>query len=437
MSQVIDRRLNGKNKSAVNRQRFIRRFRGQIKKAVTDAVNKRSITDIDKGEKINIPSRDISEPTFRHAQGGKRQVVQPGNKEFITGDKVARPPQGGGEGGRGKASDSGEGMDDFVFELSREEFLEFFFDDLELPDLIKTQLATITEQKYHRAGYTTDGVPCNISIERSLRQALARRIALRAPNIARLQDVRVEMDVIPDDEENQEARAELLLEMENLERRINSIPFIDEIDLRYNHRVQRPEPSTQAVMFCVMDVSGSMDRERKDIAKRFFSLLYLFLQKNYEKIDVVFIRHHTIAKEVDEDDFFYSRETGGTVVSSALKMLDKVIHERYSSADWNIYVAQASDGDNWHGDSPLCRELLEEKIMPCLQYFAYVEINAEGHQRLWQEYERVAEHFNNFAMKQIDSAANIFPVFHDLFKKQMAFHNASQRHMALKRMASS
>ena len=104
-------------------------------------------------------------------------------------------------------------------------------------------------------------------------------------------------------------------------------------------------------MFCLMDVSGSMDEERKDIAKRFFILLYLFLTRNYERIEVVFIRHHTIAKEVDEDEFFHSRESGGTVVSSALKLMQEIIRERYPLTEWNIYAAQASDGDNWDDDS--------------------------------------------------------------------------------------
>ncbi len=425
MSQVVDRRLNGRNKSVVNRQRFIRRFRAQIKEAVTEAIGKRGITDLDRGEKVNIPRRDISEPVFRHGTAGRRQFTQPGNREFVTGDRIARPRGGGGGRGGGEASDSGEGMDDFVFELSREEFLDFFFDDLELPDLVKTQLATISEHKFKRAGYTQDGVPCNINVERSLKGALARRIALRAPHRARLRELSDELEQIDEDadeteEQRRARRSALEAEGVELRRRIRTIPFIDEFDLRYNHRVRQPQPTAQAVMFCLMDVSGSMDRERKDMAKRFFTLLYLFLNRNYERIEVVFIRHHTIAKEVDEDDFFYSRETGGTVVSSALKMMHDVIVDRYSSAQWNIYAAQASDGDNWHGDSPVCRELLIEKVMPCLQYFAYVEVNADERQRLWQEYERVSERYGNFAMRQIRSPADIYPVFHNLFEKKPA-----------------
>lgn len=419
-SQVIDRRLNGKNKSAVNRQRFIRRFKTQIRKAVSDGIQGRSITEMDKGERISIPAKDISEPSFRHGRGGRHEGVHPGNTDFTTGDKIARPNSGSGTGG--KASNTGEGEDDFVFELTREEFLEFFFEDLALPDLVKTQLATIVEHKNVRAGYTNDGVPANINVEHSLRRALGRRIALRGPHLRRLREVEAELDrlaALADGPEGAQIET-LESERQELKRRISAVPFIDNIDLRYNHRVKQPLPATRAVMFCLMDVSGSMDQHRKDIAKRFFILLYLFLTRSYERIELVFIRHHTVAKEVDEHDFFYSRETGGTVVSSALELMYEVIQARYSSAEWNIYAAQASDGDNWEADSPRCRDLLLEKLLPCLQYFAYVEITPDEHQSLWHAYEQVAAVSPNFAMQQIAGLTGIYPVFRELFKKQTA-----------------
>jgi uncharacterized sporulation protein YeaH/YhbH (DUF444 family) len=149
-------------------------------------------------------------------------------------------------------------------------------------------------------------------------------------------------------------------------------------------------------MFCVMDVSGSMDRARKDLAKRFFTLLYLFLKRNYEKIEVVFIRHHTVAKEVDEQEFFYSRETGGTVVSSALQLMGEIMAERYPMSSWNLYVAQASDGDNWHHDSPACRISCCKRIMPFVRYYAYIEITPDRHQSLWEAYEEVRETSSQF-----------------------------------------
>ncbi len=419
MSQIIDRRLNGKHKSAVNRQRFIKRFKAQIKKAAADAVAGRSITETERGEKVNIPARDISEPVFQHGAGGRRETIHPGNKEFVAGDKLPRPEGGGAGGHGGEASDSGEGEDSFVFELSREEFLEFFFEDLELPNLVKTQLMNVVDHRFVRAGYTRDGVPSNINVVRSLKGALARRIALGAPIRKALREAEKERE---DLRESNTADHVRLLELEKtvrrLRKRIATIPFIDTFDLRYNNRKKEPKPTTQAVMFCLMDVSGSMDEQRKDTAKRFFILLYLFLMRSYERIEVVFVRHHTQAKEVDEEEFFYARETGGTVVSSALKLMLEIVRERYPVSDWNIYGAQASDGDNWGNDSELCRELLLTEIMPLVQYFAYVEITLEDHQNLWEEYQKVAELCPHFAMQRIEGPADIYPVFRELLKQR-------------------
>lgn len=419
MTQLIDRRLNGKNKSAVNRQRFLRRYREKIKKAAADAVSGRSITDATSGEKINIPARDISEPHFRHGEGGVRENVHPGNTDFVTGDRIARPP-GGGSGGAGQnASDQGEGEDDFVFEISRDEFLEFFFEDLELPDLVKTQIKVALNYKMERAGHTREGVPSNINVVRSLSSALARRMALRGPHKKRLVVLEDELCALEKEGLEDSKRAlELKSEIGRLRAKIAAVPFIDTFDLRYNNRVKTPRPTTQAVMFCVMDVSGSMDEQRKDIAKRFFILLYLFLLRKYERIQVVFIRHHTTAREVDEEEFFYARETGGTVVSNALKLVHDVIVDRYPLADWNIYVAQASDGDNWSGDSGTCKELLLSKILPCVQYYAYVEISPDRDDGLWQEYRHVAQQCAHFAMQRINGLTDIYPVFRRLMKKR-------------------
>ena len=423
MSHFIDRRLNGKNKSAVNRQRFLKRYKTQLKRAVADAVDKRSITDMDSGEKVGIPSRDISEPVFHHGKGGVRDMVHPGNKQFESGDRIRRPEGGqGGGSGQGRASKDGQGEDDFVFELSREEFMDLLFEDLELPNLVRNQLIGTTEFKTVRAGYSTQGAPTNIDVVRSLKGAVARRTALGAPSRARIRELEEEVErlLASGVQETDPHIGELRAEIDRLKTRIAALPFIDTFDLRYQSFVKQPEPTSKAVMLCIMDVSGSMDQERKNLAKRFFILLYLFLKRNYDKIEVVFIRHHTIAQEVDEEDFFYSRETGGTVVSSALNLAYDVVKERYDPSVWNIYTAQASDGDNWDSDSSLCRDLLIEKLMPLMRYYAYVEITPRQHQSLWYAYEEVMAAHPHFAMQEIDGAEDIYPVFRELFKRQTA-----------------
>ena len=424
MSYIIDRRLNGKNKSMVNRQRFLRRYRNHIKKAVTDAVNKRSITDMERGEKISIPTRDTNEPVFGHGQGGARHRVLPGNKEFHSGDKVLRPKNGGSGGGsgEGQASNQGEGEDDFSFFISKEEFLDYVFEDLALPNLVKKTLNEHDAVEYRRAGFTATGTPNNLAVVKSMRSAQARRIALSASSRRKLKAYRLELD----EEEQKDADLrnalkieELKSKIKKLEDKVKSIPFIDTFDIKYRNIIKEPVPSTKAVMFCVMDVSGSMTQQIKDMAKRFYILLYLFLQRNYEKTEVVFIRHHTSAKEVTEEEFFYSRETGGTIVSSALELMADIIESRYNPAEWNIYGAQASDGDNWDDDSPQCAELLRDRIMPLLQYFAYIEITPNAHQALWRAYENLqGELGDRFAMEQIVSAEEIYPVFRDLFSRK-------------------
>jgi uncharacterized sporulation protein YeaH/YhbH (DUF444 family) len=417
---LIDRRVQGKNKSAPNRERFLRRYKGQIKEAVARAIKGRSITDIESGEKITIPVKDVNEPTFGHAHGGVWETVQPGNQEYLKGDQIARP-KGGGGSGKGQAGNSDDlNEDEFGFQLSREEFLNYFFEDLELPNLVKTQLASTTDFKSQRAGYTTSGTASSLHVLRSLRGALGRRIAVGGRSARRLKEAETEMTALLDSGLDMADLRILALKQEihHLRTRLLAIPFIDPFDLRYNNRIKVPKPSTKAVMFCLLDVSGSMDEQKKDMAKRFFILLYLFLTKAYDKIEVVFIRHHTAAAEVDENDFFHSRESGGTIVSSALHLLTKIIKERYPGADWNAYVAQASDGDNWDNDSVACRDLLINSIMPLVQYYAYVEITEGDPQNLWEEYTQVPAHHGHFAMQRIRTQADIYPVFRELFKKQ-------------------
>jgi len=415
--QIVDRRLAGKNKSIGNRERFLRRHQEQIREAVRKAVTGRGIRDIEQAENITIPKKDISEPVFHHGEGGVRDTVHPGNTDHLRGDQIKRP-QGGAGGGKGQASDSGEGDDDFVFTLSKEEFMQVFFEGLALPHLMRTQIGDTPEWKTHRAGYTRDGTPNNLHILRSMRGALGRRLALGTGSrrdLAQKKLLLAQLERAPLGHER-EIRT-LRQEIQELEQRIKKIPFLDPVDLRFRGRVKTPVPTSKAVMFCLMDVSGSMDEERKGLAKQFFILLYLFLTRHYEKIDIVFIRHHTQAQEVDEDTFFHATESGGTVVSSALELMQKILEQRYPAAEWNIYGAQASDGDNFSNDSGRCRDLLNDALLPLCRYFAYVQV-ADTEQDLWEEYTQLAEAHANFAIRKVTTPENIYPVFRDLFKKE-------------------
>jgi uncharacterized protein len=425
LQSIIDRRLAGKNKSIGNRERFLRRYKTQVREAVKRAIDGRGIRDIERGEEIRIPKRDISEPVFGHGQGGVREIVHPGNKDFIRGDRIERPKGGGGRGaGKGQAGDAGEGEDDFVFALSKEEFMQVFFEDLALPHLVRNQLAETPEWKSQRAGFSSDGTPNNLHVVRSMRGAIGRRIAIGAGSRAELREMQEQLAELeraaqPGDDVAAREIDELKAAIAALRAKIERIPYLDPIDLRFRNRVRVPVPTSKAVMFCLMDVSGSMDEQRKELSKRFFILLYLFLTRHYDKIELVFIRHHTQAAEVDEQNFFHARETGGTVVSSALVLMEEIIKARYNPAEWNIYGAQASDGDNWHHDSGRCREILADKILPLCRYYAYVQV-AEEEQNLWEEYTQLLETHRGFAMRKATSADQIYPVFRDLFKKEGA-----------------
>jgi hypothetical protein len=419
MANFIDRRLNSKNKSTVNRQRFLRRYKNQIKKSVSDAINQRGVTDIDSGESIVIPKRDLSEPTFHQGDGGIKDRVHPGNDQFTTGDQIPRPPsQQGQGGGEGEASDSGEGQDDFTFSISKEEYLNLLFEDLELPNLEKNQLDKLMEYKTVRSGFCAEGVPSNIDIVKSLQGSIARRIAMSASKRKELKLLESELLELNNDKHDHiQKKRELIADIDTLKSKIAKVPFIDTFDLRFRNYAKQAVPTSKAVMFCLMDVSGSMDQSTKEMAKRFYILLYLFLSRTYKNIDVVYIRHHTQAKEVDEHEFFYSQETGGTIASSALELMDEIIKARYNDSQWNIYGAQASDGDNWADDSPRCQVLMEQAILPKSRYFSYIEITQRAHQTLWKHYQQVAEKHANFAMQHIKSVEDIYPVFRELFKK--------------------
>lgn len=433
MANFIDRRLNPKDKSLGNRRRFIGRVRAAVKKSVDESVRSRGIADVGQEEKVAVPAGGIAEPSFRHAaQGGHRERVLTGNKNFRAGDRIEKPPPGGaGKRGR-EGSPEGEGTDDFLFVLSRDEFLSLFFEDLELPALIKRSLKEITASKPLRMGYTAAGTPANLSVMRTMRNAFGRRIALRRPKFGETQALQRRIEELealatPGKAERAELKA-LRDEIDRILRRRRRVPFIDPLDVRYKHFEMHPEPASSAVMFCLMDVSASMGEREKDLAKRFFVLLHLFLKQRYDKIELVFIRHTQVASEVDEETFFHSRQTGGTVVSSALQEMKQIVEARYPPSEWNIYAAQASDGENFGGDSDLCADLLSGELMKVCQYFAYIEIldekeahlmNSEANgMELWRAYRRVSAAWPNFAMKRIATPADIYPVLHELFARK-------------------
>jgi uncharacterized sporulation protein YeaH/YhbH (DUF444 family) len=414
---IIDRRLNPGSKSLENRQRFLRRAKALVQGAVKKSSQDRDIKEVLEGGEVSIPLDGMNEPRFRR-EGGTRDMVLPGNKKFIEGDILPRSGEGRG---RASAPGEGDGEDAFRFVLSRDEFVDLFLDDLELPDLAKRKLAEAESEGLRRAGYARTGSPANISVSRTVRLAMARRVALRRPRPETIEQLEAELAEC--DEEAR--RAELLAEIDVLKAKVRRIPFIDPIDIRFRRFETTPKPVAQAVMFCLMDVSGSMSEHMKDLAKRFYMLLYVFLTRRYRHVEIVFIRHTDRAEEVDEDTFFHGPASGGTLVSSALQAMHEIVRSRFRPADWNIYAAQASDGDNSTSDSDAVSRLLTEKILPVSQFFAYLEVGESGgstfdmsDSSLWTLYQRLRAEGVPLSMRKVSDRSEIFPVFHDLFKRR-------------------
>ena len=414
--KIVDRRKDSKGKSSENRQKFLKRIDAQIKKALPDIVKGSGIKDIvSSKEKVKVPIKGISEPQFTYDKdSGDKKYIHPGNKEYVPGDTIKKPEYDESSGKKG-SNDPATEDDEFSVSISREEFLDYFFSDLELPDMVKKHLSNIVDWKRKRAGYSSYGNPSKLNVVKSFKNSMARKMALGFFFDKKIKDIE---DLLKEDNLSNEKRLELEIELDKLKKMKLSVSFMEEVDLQYNNFEKFPVPTTCAVMFCIMDISGSMGEKEKDISKRFFTLLYLFLTRQYEKIDIIFIRHHTQAKEVLEEEFFNSRESGGTIVAPALKLMNNIIKERYSK-DWNVYVAQASDGDVWNSsDAEDCYELLDNEILNKIQYMIYIEVCRENDSDLWITYEELSEQRKNFEIGKIGEVSEIWTVFQDFFKKK-------------------
>jgi uncharacterized sporulation protein YeaH/YhbH (DUF444 family) len=414
--QIIDRRLNPRGKSLENRQRFLRRAKTLVQQAVTRSFQQRDIQDVLEGGEVKIPLNGIDEPRLHRGPGGVRDQVLPGNKEFIEGDVLRRSSEDGRT-----SQDVGEGVseDEFRFVLTREEFVDLFLDDLELPDLTKRRVAETDVEAPRRVGYSVSGSPANLAISRTMRLAMARRVALGRPKAETIQDLQVRLGECSDEDR----RSALALTIESLRSKLRRIPYIDPVDIRYRRFENEPKPIAQAVMFCLMDVSSSMSEHMKDLAKRFYMLLYIFLTRRYSRVELVFVRHTERAEEVDEETFFRGPVSGGTMVSSAFEAMREIISARYPAVDWNIYAAQASDGDNAYTDAAATERLLQDSILPICQYFAYIEVGDDGsaavpHSALWTQYQRLCSKGASLSMRKVNRRSEIFPVFQELFRRR-------------------
>ena len=406
---IIDRRKTNKNKSVGNRQKFIKRYKSRIKRSVDQIASDKGITDILKDRKVIIDQDEIEEPNFNFDMStGERDVIFTGNKTLHKGDKIRKPPEDDGEGTEG--SDQGEGFDEFSFTLTKEEFLDLYFSDMKLPDFIKESMKGSQKWKMKRTGYSKEGIPPRLDLLKTLKQSMARRIATKKS-------------------------CEYCFTGENFTTKVGECPhcegtgnkkqrYLDDIDLRYKHFTKHPFPVKQATMILLMDISGSMGEFEKTLAKKFFLLLYLFLNKVYKNVDVIFISHTQDAQEVTEHEFFYGTETGGTIVSSGLQMAKDIIDKRINLNESNVYIAQASDGDNWPGEENQVTSLMED-LLSKVQYFAYIQTEEArrkehkaryGVNDIYTLYAALESTHRNLRAKHVSSEAEVYPVLRSLFE---------------------
>lgn len=437
---IVDKRKVTRDRTTENRARFLRRIKQTIQDQLPDIINSRNLKDMDKtGGKIKVNRKTISEPQIWHSDGGNVDRVLPGNDQYVPGDQIQKP-RGGGKGkGRSASDDPEMSEDDFIVELSREEFLEAFFEGLELPDMVKTQITKIKEYKRENAGFQPDGAPNRLSVQRSYKQSFARRLTVVGSLKNKLESLEKELFNLKIDLET-EKRKDFQEEIKNkiflIEQEIEStlirlekkLPMFEEMDLRYRSIVRKEIPVAHATMIMIMDNSGSMGEKEKTIARKFFWLLYSFLRRTYEQVDMRFVSHTTTAREMEEEEFFNTRESGGTVVSSALDLTAEIIKNDLLNKT-NIYIAQVSDGDNYDTDNGTCSEILEEDILPFTRYMAYVQVDSyhdasfsmyASDNGLWKTYESVSGSHANMAINRVTDEKEIFPVFRDLFKKKEA-----------------
>ena len=436
---IVDKRTVNRDRTTENRQRFLKRIKATIKEQLPKIIGGRSLKDIDKaGGQIKVKRKTINEPFIHHGEGGSNDRVLPGNDEFVEGDMVPKPDGGSGKG-RGTSGDDGE--DEFIVELSREEFLNYFFEDLELPDMALTELSKLKEYKRENAGFQPDGSPNRLSVERSFRQSLGRRITVRSAidkKIALVEAQIADLTYAKFDAISNYSKEELAditakieqlnVDLAKLQKRREKIPLFEEMDLRYRLSLKKEIPVTHATMVMIMDNSGSMGVKEKTIARKFFWLLYSFLSRQYEAVDLVFISHTETAYEMEEEEFFNTRISGGTIVSSALDLASDIIDERLAGKT-NIYVAQVSDGDNTDTDNGTCAEILEDDILPQVRYFAYVQVDSYHDsgsslsallydRGLWKSYKHVAAKNSKLQARRVFEEKDIYPVFRELFTKK-------------------
>ncbi len=440
----VDRRKTGRGKSLPNRHRLLRRIKDAIRQSKPQDIDAGGVKSMGNGNgqvnPVKVTRHSLHEPTLHYASGtGNHDIVLIGNDQWERGDEFPID-DGGGSGGSGNGAGNGQedGEDDFVVNISREEFFNVFFEDCELPDLQDTHEKELPELMPKHAGFQKEGNPAQLSVIRSYKNALPRRRALTSEARAELEELENEFDDLLQElgsadtlpsrgEVINDRMAEIEERITELRNKISNVPFFEKLDLRYTKKEKVLVKSADAVFVMIMDISGSMDEEKKRIARKFFSLQYAFIKRKYPNTDLVFIAHTETPYEMSEEEFFTTRISGGTLVSPSYKMAHDIIKARYDASTTNIYLSQASDGDNWTDDnSHIIPALEDEGLLSKLRHMSYAQVGSQwggyspGGSTLWTTLQSVANTNKKVSMVKIVKDTEVFDAFQKIYKRGSA-----------------
>ncbi|MCL6616135.1 MAG: sporulation protein YhbH [Anoxybacillus ayderensis] len=405
----------GKDRSAEDRRRHKELVEESIKKNIGNIIAEESIIGQSKDKKIKIPIRGIKEYQFIY--GKNVPGVGSGDGSEKRGDKIGEDRNGRKGSGKGQAGNQ-EGEDIYETEVTIEELINYLFDDLKLPDIDRKKLSELeSEKSFKHLGYQRKGIPPRLAKKRSVIEKIKRKQAYirseREFNEERCAAMpeEEEADCMENGSSGCEAGGQGL-------RADGRFPFIED-DLRYRRVRETNKKDFNAVVICIMDVSGSMDQTKKYMARSFYFLLYQFLRLKYSNVEVVFVAHTTTAKEVSENEFFHRGESGGTYISSGYQKALEIIEQRYNPANWNIYAFHCSDGDNWTEDNKKAVEMAKKLCEVC-NLFGYVEIPLDYSiytstikRKLYRSIRR-----DNFHIIEITKKQDVYPGLRKLLEKE-------------------
>lgn len=436
----VDRRKTGRGKSLNNRQKLLRRIKDSIKNSKPEDIDADGVaaTGTPGAKSMNNPVKvaksALEEPVFHYSRDvGEREVVLIGNDEFLKGDNFPlSSPDDAMSAGRGD-----DGEDDFIINISRSEFFDVFFEDCELPDMQENHERVIPEAVMKPAGFQKSGNPGQLSVIRSFKNAQARRLALTRTSreeLELLQQLKLEIaqflfgkviNLTDKEIENTLKLAEIEIRIAELKAKIASVGLFEDVDLRFKKSEKVQVKSADAVFIMLMDVSGSMDEEKKRIARKFFSLQYAFIKRKYPQTDLVFIAHTENSYELSEEEFFTTRLNGGTVVSPAFALAHQIIKSRYDARQSNIYLSYASDGDNYEIDNALVMEEIENKgLLTKLRHMVYAQVGQSftagfnWGSTLNNTMKSIASTSKKLITIEIDNEFEVFQAFKKIYKKR-------------------